>query len=234
MAGKAGFERRDFLAASAAGAAALGLPGLAGATQGVSKNEILIGSLLDLSGPVVSLGKGMYNGMVFRAEQINAAGGINGRKLRIIAEDTGYDPKKGILGAQKLLTQDKIFAMIGSIGTGVSLPTIPLCIERKVPHMFPITAHKGNYEPLNKYTYAAIMPYQYSAEVGLKWLIPKRGHKRVGILYQDDEYGMEVRRGTEKGLADLGLKLVEATTYKRGATEFTSQIQRLRGAGAPS
>lgn len=223
-------RRRDFLAAAAAAGTSLVLPGTAGATQGVSKNEILIGSLLDLSGPVVSLGKGILNGMVFRAEQINARGGIHGRKLRIVAEDTGYDPKKGVLGAQKLLSQDKIFAMIGSIGTGVSLPTIPMCIERNVPHMFPITAHKGNYEPLHKLKFASFMPYQYSAELGLKAIVPKRGYKRVGILYQDDEFGLEVLRGAEKGLADMNLKLVEVTSFKRGATEFSSQIQKLRAA----
>lgn len=226
------FQRRDFLAATAAAGTALMLPGLARATQGVSRNEILIGTLPDLSGPVVSLGKGILNGMVFRAEQLNALGGIHGRKIRVIAEDTAYDPKKGVLGAQKLLSQDKIFAMIGSVGTGVSLPTIPMCIEHNVPHMFPISAHKGNYEPLHKLKFASFMPYQSSAELALKTLVTQRGYKRVGILYQDDEFGMEVMRGAEKGLAKMNMKLVEVTSFKRGATEFSSQIQKLRAANA--
>ncbi|HWS76178.1 MAG TPA: ABC transporter substrate-binding protein [Quisquiliibacterium sp.] len=221
-------QRREFLTAAAAGSAMLAVPGLAAATQGVSKTEIVIGSLLDLSGPAVTLGKGIQNGMIMRAEQINAAGGIHGRKLKVAIEDSGYDPKKAVLGAQKLLSQDKIFAMIGSIGTPVSLPTIPLCIERNVPHLFPVTAHKGNYEPFHKLKFASFVPYQYAVELGLKELLRSKGYKRVGILYQDDEFGMEVLRGAEKALGDAKMTLVEKTTYKRGATEFGSQMQKLR------
>jgi branched-chain amino acid transport system substrate-binding protein len=221
-------QRREFLAAAAAGSAMFALPGLAGATQGVSKDQVVIGSLLDLSGPAVTLGKGIQNGMILRAEQVNAAGGIHGRKLRIAIEDSGYDPKKAVLGAQKLLSQDKIFAMIGSIGTPVSLPTIPLCIERNVPHLFPVTAHKGNYEPFHKLKFASFVPYQYAVELGLKELLRANAYKRVAILHQDDEFGLEILRGAEKALGDNKMALVEKTTYKRGATEFGSQMQKLR------
>jgi branched-chain amino acid transport system substrate-binding protein len=190
----------------------------------------VIGSLLDLSGPAVTLGKGIQNGMIMRAEEVNSAGGIHGRRLKVVIEDSGYDPKKGVLGAQKLLSQDKIFAMIGSIGTPVSLPTIPLCLERNVPHLFPVTAHKGNYEPFHKLKFASFVPYQYAVELGLKELVRSRGYKRVAIIHQDDEFGLEVLRGSEKALGDAKMALVEKTTYKRGATEFGSQMQKLRAA----
>ena len=226
-------QRRDFLTTTVLGSAALMLaPGVARATQGVSKNEIVLGSLLDLSGPVVSLGKGMQNGMLMRTEEINAAGGVHGRKLRLMIEDTTYDPKKGILGAQKLLTRDNIFAMIGSIGTGVTLPTIPLCVERSVPHLFPITAHKGNFEPLNKYTFATFTPYQLMAGNGVAHLLRGGKYKRIAILIQDDEFGMDVLRGTETAMANAKMTLVEKTTFKRGATEFDAQIQKIRAANA--
>jgi len=223
--------RREFLASAAAASAALALrPGMAHATQGVSKSEIVIGSLLDLSGPLVTLGKPVQNGMNMRVEQINAAGGIHGRMLKIMIEDVAYDPKKAVLAAQKLLTRDKIFAMIGSLGSVVSLSTIPLCLERNVPHLFPITAHRGNYEPLNKLKFASFAPYTDTTAAGLRELHKIKPFKRVGILYQDDEYGLEVLKGTETALKDLGLSLVEKTTYKRGATDFSSQMQKLRAA----
>src|SRR3990170_1648475 len=81
-------------------------------TQGVSKNEIVIGSMQDLSGPIVAFSKQFKNGMEMRVEEINAQGGIHGRKLRLIVEDHGYDPKKAVLGAQKLVQRDRIFAMV--------------------------------------------------------------------------------------------------------------------------
>lgn len=223
--------RRQFLATAAAASAALALkPGLAGATQGVSKDQIVIGSLQDVSGPLVTLGKPIQNGMIMRTEQINAVGGIHGRKVRLVIEDTGYDPRKAVLGAQKLLTSDRIFAMIGSLGSVVSLSTIPLCLERDVPHLFPITAHRGNYEPFHRLKFQSFAPYTETTAAGLREFHKTRPFKRVGILYQDDEYGLEVLKGTEMALKDVGATLVEKTTYKRGATDFSSQMQRLRAA----
>ena len=87
------------------------------AQQGVSPTEIVIGTAQDLSGPIVNFSKAAVNGMRMRVDEINAAGGINGRKLRLVVEDHGYDPKKAVLAAQKMVQQDKIFAALGSIGT---------------------------------------------------------------------------------------------------------------------
>src|SRR5512134_2624859 len=95
-------------------------------TQGVSDDEIILGTAQDLSGPVVSLSKPAVNGMLMRVEEINAAGGINGRKLRLVVEDHGYDPKKAVLAAQKLTQRDKIFATVGSIGTPTALAAMPI------------------------------------------------------------------------------------------------------------
>jgi branched-chain amino acid transport system substrate-binding protein len=220
-------SRRTFLASIAALAA---VPGAAHATQGVTKDQIVVGSIQDLSGPVVALGKPINNGLILRAEQINASGGIHGRKLKVVIEDSGYDPKKAVLAAQKLLNQDKIFAMVGTLGSPVSLSTLPLVIEKGVPHLFPVTSHTGNFEPLHKLKFSVSNPYPNTIRVGLLELIKLKGHKRVAILYQDDEYGMDVVRGTEAALKQAGLTLVERTSYKRGATDFSSQMQKLKAA----
>jgi branched-chain amino acid transport system substrate-binding protein len=224
-------SRRQFLELGAAGGVLAAVPASsAWADQGITRDQIVLGSIQDLSGPLVTLGKPIQNGMIMRAEQINAEGGIHGRKIRLVVEDSGYDPRKAVLGAQKLLTQDRIFAMIGSLGSVVSLATIPLVLEKNVAHLFPTTAHHGNFDPFHKLKFALATPYPQSTAVGLKEVMKLSGAKRVGILYQDDEYGLEVLRGTESALKDLGLTLVERTTYKRGATDFASQMQRLRAA----
>src|SRR3972149_953198 len=98
----------------AAAAAALCVGMAAHAGQGVTKNQIVIGSLLDLSGPAVGMGKPLKNGLQMRADEINETGGINGRKIKLVIEDSGYDPKKALLAAQKMVQQDKIFAMVGT------------------------------------------------------------------------------------------------------------------------
>ena len=228
-------DRRTFLARGAkagAGVMAAGLQLPARAVQGVTKNEIVIGSIQDLSGPVVALGKPIYNGMILHVEQTNASGGINGRKVRLIVEDSGYDPKKAVLAAQKLLTRDQIFAMVGTLGTPVSLATLPLCLEKGVPHLFPITSHTGNFEPFHKLKFSMSNPYPNTTRIAVTHMIRRGGYKRVGIMYQDDEMGLDILRGAEIALKDAGMPLVEKTSYKRGATEFSSQMQKLVAANA--
>ena len=83
--------------------------------EGVSANEIVVGTHQDLSGPIKVWGVPVSNGMKMAVEEINAAGGINGRKIKMILEDNGYDPKKAVLTSQKMVERDKIFAMIGPI-----------------------------------------------------------------------------------------------------------------------
>ena len=228
-------DRRAFLQLSAAGASIASLSTTAAfaqaATQGVTKDQIVLGHIGDLSGPLVSLSKPSVNGMRMRVKEINDQGGINGRKIKLNVEDSGYDPKKGVLAAQKLLSQDKVFAMIGTLGTVISLPTIQLCVQRGVPHLFPITAHHGNYEPFHKLKFASFPPYPETTAAGLKEILRQKGAKRIGILYQDDEFGLEILRGTEMALKAMpGTELVEKTSYKRGATDFSSQMQKLLAA----
>ena len=98
-------------------------------SQGVSKDEILLGSIQDLSGPLAGFGKQARLGMMLRVDEINEQGGINGRKLKLIIEDSGYDPKRAVLAAQKLVNQDKIFMMVGHIGTAQNLATFPVLFE---------------------------------------------------------------------------------------------------------
>lgn len=200
-------------------------------TQGVSKNEIVIGSMQDLSGPIVAFSKQFKNGMEMRVEEINAQGGIHGRKLRLIVEDHGYDPRKAVLGAQKLVQRDRIFAMIGTIGTPTALASMPILFEKNVPHLFPLTAARQMYEPLHRLKYSFAAPYYDQMRAGVKHIVKQKGYRKVCTMYQDDDFGQEVMQGAADGLKDIRMSLAEKTTYKRGATDFSSQIARMKGAG---
>ena len=85
-------------------------------SQGVSKSEIQIGSIQDLSGPLASFGKPTRDGMLLRVEQANALGGVQGRKIKLVVEDSAYDTKKAVLAADKLVSSDKVFAVVGTLG----------------------------------------------------------------------------------------------------------------------
>ena len=212
-------------------AAVLGAASLAHAqTQGVSKTEIVLGTAQDLSGPIVALSKPAVNGMRMRIDEINETGGIHGRKLKLVVEDHGYDPKKAVLAAQKMLQKDRIFAAIGSIGTPTAMAAMPLYLDKNVGHLFPLTGARQMYDPLHKLKYSLAAPYFDQMRAALKRLIKEKGLKRACTIYQDDDFGLEVKDGGEAALKDLGMKYVEVTTYKRGATDFSSQVQKMKGA----
>ena len=199
--------------------------------QGVSKTEIVIGTAQDLSGPIVALSKPAVNGMLMRVDEVNEQGGIHGRKIRLVVEDHGYDPKKAVLAAQKMIQRDKIFAALGSIGTPTAMAAMPLYLEKNVAHLFPLTGARQMYDPLHKLKYSNSAPYFFQMRAALKRLMKEKGLKSACAIYQDDDFGAEVMDGGAAALKDLGMKYSEVTTFKRGSTDFSSQVQKMRGAG---
>ncbi len=214
--------------------AALAIVATAGAQaqqQGVSKDEILIGTLQDLSGPLAGYGKDLRNGMLLRIAEVNAKGGVHGRKLTLRVEDTGYDPRRAVLGAQKLVNQEKVFVMAGSLGTGVNNAALPVQMSKNVMNFFPSALSRDMYEPLHKLKFAFLSSYYEQIVPASARLYREQKASKPCIIYQDDEYGLEILRGTEAGLKTVGAELVEKTSFKRGATDFSSQVARLKAAG---
>lgn len=199
--------------------------------QGVTKNEILIGTIQDLSGPIAAFGKQSRLGMQLRVDEINEQGGINGRKLKLLAEDSTYDPKKAVLAAQKLVNQDKVFIIAGHIGTAPNMAAMPVQFEKNIINFMPITAAREMYEPLHKLKYSFAATYYDQMRTALPKLVKEKNVKKVCTLYQDDDFGLEVERGAEAGLKSIGMEVAEKTTYKRGATDFSSQVAKMKSSG---
>jgi len=213
-------------------AAALALlAGGAQAQQGVSKNEILIGTIQDISGPLAAFGKAVRQGMLLRIDEINEQGGIHGRKLKLVSEDSGYDPKRAVLAAQKLVNQDKVFIVAGHIGTAQNNAAMPIQFEKNIINFLPVTAAREMYEPLNRLKYSFAVTYYDQMRTWLPKLAKEKNSKKVCAIYQDDEFGLEVLRGAEAGLKGINMEIAEKTSYKRGATDFSSQVARMKGAG---
>jgi branched-chain amino acid transport system substrate-binding protein len=199
-------------------------------TQGVSDTEILLGSHQDLSGPVAALGSPLRDGMLLAVDDINAAGGINGRQLRMLVEDTAFDPKKAVLATEKLVGQDKVFAMIACLGSAPVQASMPLMLDANVPVLFSGTPAEFTYTPFHRIKFGMNLPYGIQVRAMVRYAVEKMGKKRIGILYQDDETGQSVLRATEEQLKAHNMTLVEQTSYKRGAIDFASQIAKLKAA----
>jgi branched-chain amino acid transport system substrate-binding protein len=199
--------------------------------QGISPNEIVLGTIQDLSGPLSGYGKQARNGMLMAIGEVNEMGGINGRKIKLLVEDAGYDPKKAVLAAQKLVTQDKIFMMVGHIGTAQNLAAMPILFEREIVNFFPLTAAREMYEPFHRLKFSIAPTYYEQMFEGLPQLAKQKGATKICAIYQDDEFGQEVLRGAQDGLKIWNMAISETATFKRGATDFSSQVARMKAAG---
>lgn len=211
---------------------ALGLAGLtAQAQQGVTKDEIVIGTIQDLSGPLAGYGKQARNGMLLRVEESNEKSGPYGRRLKLLVEDSGYDPARAAQAARKLVEQDRIFALLGHLGTAQNLAAMPVLFERNVVNFLPLTGARDMFEPVHRLKYALLSPYDEQMRLGVPALVREKKIERVCALVQDDSFGQEVLRGAEAGLRSLGMALIEKATFPRGATDFSAQVARLKTAG---
>src|ERR1700733_12807023 len=132
--------------------------------EGISAGEIVIGTHQDLSGPIKGWGVPVSNGMKMAVEEINAAGGIQGRKIKLVVEDSGYDPKKAVLASQKLIERDKIFAMIGPMGSPTVLAAQDILFDAGVLQLFPLTAAEFTFKfdpakPQERLKFNNLLPY---------------------------------------------------------------------------
>ena len=223
-----GLVRGAYLGALAAGMMAS--PSFA-AEPGVTDTEVKIGLHTDLSGPLTAWGVQQRAGMQMAFEEVNSAGGVHGRKIKLIIEDSAYDHKKAVLATQKLLNRDKVFAFVGNLGTPMVVATAPLIVRKGRPHLYPFSAARETYEPFHKLKFSSFTPYYHSTRLGLRMLAREKGLKKIGILYQDDDYGVNVFKAVEDEIAISDLELVSTTTYKRGATDFSAQIARMKADG---
>jgi branched-chain amino acid transport system substrate-binding protein len=199
--------------------------------QGVSATEITLGSIQDLSGPIAGFGKQSRLGMMLAVDEINEQGGINGSKMKLIVEDSAYDPKKAVLAAQKLVNQDKIFIMLGHIGTAHNLAAMPVQFEKNVINFMPITAAREMYEPFHRLKYSFAATYFDQMRNAVPKMVKEKNAKKVCTIYQDDDFGLEVQRGAEAGLKTINMELAEKTSFKRGATDFSSQVSKMQASG---
>ncbi len=199
--------------------------------RGVSKNEIVIGMHTDLSGPAASYGVHSSNAMRMRIDEVNEAGGIYGRKLKLIVEDNQYQVPRAVQAANKLINRDNVFLMAGSLGTPMNNAVMADQLKAGVPNMFPLTAARQMYAPFNKLKFAAQSSYYDQMRAGIKWMVEKKGKKKICSLYQDTDFGKEIFDAARDQTQAMKIALVETATNKPADTDFTAQITKLRGAG---
>ncbi len=197
---------------------------------GVSSNRILFGQAAALSGPSSALGQGMRQGILAAFAEINARGGVHGRKLELISRDDGYDPDRSILQTGKLLDDDKVFALIGAVGTPTTAVTVPIAIARNVPFVGPFTGADFLRAPDLHNVVNIRASYGAEAEAWIRHLTEDLHIKRIAIFYQDDSYGRDGLAGVQRSLEKRGMELAAESTYERNTKAVGAAMRTLKRA----
>ncbi|XAH21539.1 ABC transporter substrate-binding protein [Xylophilus sp. GW821-FHT01B05] len=207
------------------------LPALA-QQQGVTDTEIVVGDILPLTGPPALLGVAHNIGVKLAVAEANSAGGINGRKLRLISEDDGYVVSRTIQGVRKLVTVDKVFALTSLSGSAQGQAALPLVKELGVPVISTISFSDDLHTPVVKNVFVFGTKHALVAEQLTEALASRYPGKKWAAVTQDDEYGDLSRQGFEAAQKAKKLNVVSTAVYKKGQVDFSSEILRAKGAGA--
>ena len=216
------------LALGALFAGALAIP--AAAEDGVTDTEIVLGSHTALSGPVSAWGIGSTEGMRMRFDEANEKG-INGRKIKFIVEDHQYQVPRAVQAANKLINNDKIFAMLGALGTPQNNAVLGEQLGKGVPNLFPFTAARSMAEPFHKLKFATFSTYYDQVRSSTKHFVEKEGKKKVCSMYQDTDFGHEIRDGVRDQAKALKLEVVAEASYGPTDTDFVAPVTKLKSAG---
>jgi branched-chain amino acid transport system substrate-binding protein len=222
-------------AGTAAAAAALAWAGSAAAQQGVSGDEVLVGSNADLSGIF-----GPFNVQAVQAAQlvfdeVNAEGGVHGRQIRLIVEDHGYQMPRALTNFNKLVNSDGVFAMILNLGTPMNLAGFPIMASRQVANISPLTASKEMIAGDTGLKYTATSSYRDQILAAVEYLAGEGAGDRevaeVCAMYIPSDFGEEIAGAAEEKAGELGLAWAAETTHRPDEGEFTGAVSRLRDAG---
>ena len=217
---------------------AMSLPGLllivlgaapaVAATPGITDTEIVLGQSCALSGPAQELGKAMQTGLLACFDQVNSEGGIAGRRIRLVSKDDGYEPDRAIDNTRELIDEDRVFLLIGEVGTPTSAAVVPLAEQARVPFFGPFTGAEFLRHPFRKYVINVRGSYYQEMEHLAAYLVDGLGLERIACFYQNDGYGQAGLAGIEQALARREMALRARGTYERNTTAVKGGLLRIR------
>ncbi|MEO7391978.1 MAG: ABC transporter substrate-binding protein [Ramlibacter sp.] len=206
--------------------ALLAAPGVALAQNGVTPTEIVIGQFAAQSGPAAELGKRMQLGILAYFSGVNTDGGVNGRKLRLVSRDDGYEPERAAAAVKALIQEDKVFALVGSVGTPTTLAAVPAINEEKIPLIGPFTGAQALREPFNRNIFHVRASYYDETERIVQHLTTV-GVTKIAVFYQNDAYGKAGLEGVTRALTKRNLKLAAVATVERNSVEVAAALETL-------
>ena len=212
----------------------LGIPAsgaeLGASEAGVFDNRILFGQSAALEGSAAALGLGMREGILAAFNEVNAAGGVKGRRLELVSRNDGYEPDKAIENTNQLLKVDQVFALIGGVGTPTSKAAQPIATAAGVPFIGPFTGAGFLRDPTLATVINVRASYDQETEAWVERLTTDLGISRIALFYQDDSFGLAGRAGVLTALEKRSMALVAEGTYVRNTTAVKTAFLTIRKA----
>jgi branched-chain amino acid transport system substrate-binding protein len=191
--------------------------------QGVTDSQIVLGQSVALSGPAEQLGKDMQVGATLYFNKVNAAGGVNGRKVVLKTLDDGYEPPNAVANTKKLLNDEKVFALFGYVGTPTSNAVLPIINEARVPFVGPFTGAESLRTPHNRYIFHVRASYFDETEAIVQHLTAMSVNK-IAVFYQNDGYGQAGLAGVERALKKRNMEVTGKATVERNTVDVKAAV----------
>jgi ABC-type branched-subunit amino acid transport system substrate-binding protein len=199
--------------------------GLVRADPGVTPTTILIGQSAAFTGPAQALGTDMRAGALAYFEAVNAAGGVNGRKIELRSLDDGYEPDRAAANTKKLI-DDGVFLLFGYVGTPTSNASKPIFTAARVPFVGAFTGAESLRAPLNRYIFNIRASYFDETEKIVSQLVGQT-LDRIAVFYQNDDYGKAGLAGVEKAMARRDMKIVATGTVERNTVDVAAAVKAI-------
>ena len=213
-------------------ATALVLATPAHAAQGVSDDEVVIGSVNDLSGIFAAFGAPAVTAAQMHFDAVNAGGGIHGRTIRFVVEDSGYQMQKAVQGYNKLVNRDQVFAMLLSLGTPMNIAGFKLTTPKNIPNISPLSGARQMLEEPVRLRFAGSSTYYDQLRLATRYLAAHHDVATACTMFIPSDFGIELQEAvSDEAAANAAVTYVAETTHKPDETDFAGSLQKLHAEG---
>ena len=209
---------------------AMAIADLRAEESGISDQRILFGQSAAFSGPASELGKNMRIGIKAAFQEVNDQGGVHGRRLELLSLDDAYEPEVAIANTSELIDRERVFALIGAVGTPTSLSATPVAAAARVPYIAPFTGAAFLREPKWQNVINLRASYDQETEAMVARLTTDLGISRIAVMYQDDSFGRAGYRGVLQALEQRDMAPVAVGVYPRNTTAVKTGLLDIRNA----
>ncbi|WP_432737670.1 ABC transporter substrate-binding protein [Maridesulfovibrio sp. FT414] len=199
---------------------------------GVYPDKVVLGSSLALEGHASYLGTQTLHGALSYINHINDQGGIHDRRIEVVAYDDSYDPPECLINTQKLIIDDKIFALFCYVGTPTTVKILPLVDDARIPLLGMFTGANALRKPFNRYVINIRPSYYQETKEAVRHMVKDLGITRIAVFYQYDAFGFDGLTGTELALKEFDLEPVARGSYTRGSLDVQEGVQKIKYSGA--